>query len=230
MNVRSLSLICVAALFTAAVFGVGHAQPGSDASGTAANIVLPAPKTVGTVSVEQALAQRRSVRSFAAKELTLDQIGQLAWAAQGITEPKRGLRTAPSAGAIYPLEVYLAKSDGVFRYLPQGHQLQQVTNVDKRSELSPQASVRNAPVDFVIAGNFERMRAKFGANTDRFVYIEAGHVGQNIHLQAVALGLASVSVGGFDPAAATQALNLPTDETVIYIIPVGYPKQDSGLP
>lgn len=222
MRARDLVLLLLAVFCVAAVFGVARARPGAGESSAAPEIALPAPRTTGTVSVEEALARRRSVRSFAAKELTLDQVGQLAWAAQGITEPKRGLRTAPSAGAVYPLEVYLAKSDGVFHYVPQGHQLHQVSDVDKRSDLSGQASVRDAPLDVVIAGNFERMRAKFGANTDRFVYIEAGHVGQNIHLHAVALGLASVSVGGFDPAAATQALDLPADQTVLYIIPVGY--------
>lgn len=212
------------AIFTvAALVGFGCAQLTTN-SDQAPVISLPAPRTTGPVSVEQALAKRRSVRSYSDKQLTLEQIGQLAWAAQGITEPTRGLRTAPSAMAVYPLTIYLVKSDGVFRYIPQGHQLQQITAADKRAEISGQASVRQAPLDMVIVGNMEKMRARSGPNAERFVYLEAGHVAQNIHLQAVALGLASLSVGGFDPPAATKALNLPADETVLYVIPVGYPK------
>jgi SagB-type dehydrogenase family enzyme len=180
------------------------------------------------VSVEEALARRRSVRQFAAKDLTLEQVSQLAWAAQGITDQRRGLRTAPSAGALYPLEVYLVKPDGMFRYLPQSHRLLGLSADDSRARLSQaaygQPSVREAPLNFVIAAVYERTRVKYGARADRYVPIEAGHVGQNIHLQAVALGLGSVSVGAFDDKEVASALGLPGDQEPLYIIPVGYPR------
>jgi SagB-type dehydrogenase family enzyme len=180
------------------------------------------------MSVEEALTRRRSVRSFAAKDLTMKQVSQLAWAAQGITDPARGFRTAPSAGALYPLEVYLVKRDGLFRYIPEGHKLLRRSEEDLRGSLSEaafgQSSVREAALDIVIIAIYERTRVKYGAKAERYVHIEAGHVGQNIHLQAIALGLGSVSVGGFDDRAVARVLSLPSDESPLYIIPVGYPQ------
>jgi SagB-type dehydrogenase family enzyme len=191
-------------------------------------VALPAPATTGRMSVEQALALRRSVRQFAAKELTIQQISQLAWAAQGITDPQRGFRTAPSAGALYPLEVYLVKRDGAFHYLPRGHKLAQRSPKDLRAPLAQaalgQSAVGEAPLDIVITAVYERTRVKYGARAERYVHIEAGHVGQNIHLQAVALGLRSVSIGAFDDDQVAKLLGLPAEERPLYIIPVGYPR------
>jgi len=220
-DARLLTLLAFA-LFFGAVLSCG--QPALD-SGAAApvEIALPAPDTIGKVPLEQTLAKRRSLRQFAPEDLALRQIGQLCWAAQGITEPARGLRTAPSAGATYPLELYLVKRDGLFRYLPQGHRLVRLSDDDKRAALSTQTCVRAAPVDFVIVGVMERTRAKYGSRAERYVHIEAGHVGQNLHLQAVALGLGSVSVGAFQDAEVSRALNLPEEQTPLYIIPVGVP-------
>jgi len=191
-------------------------------------ITLPRPNLKGQVSVEEAMAKRRSIRQFAEKELTLAQVGQLAWAAQGITEPKRGLRTAPSAVASYPLEIYMAKKDGLFRYIPQGHKLVQLSKADLRGALSEaargQESLKTAPLDIVIVEVKSRVPTGFAGKGERFVNIEAGHVGENIHLQAVALGLGSVTVGAADDKQTAQALNLPEGETPLYMIPVGYPK------
>jgi SagB-type dehydrogenase family enzyme len=178
------------------------------------------------MSVEEAMARRRSIRQFARRELTLEQVGQLAWAAQGITEPARGLRTAPSAGATYPMEIYLVKRDGVFHYLPKGHKLERVSAEDKRAALAQaalgQSSVQEAAVDVVIAAVYERTRQRYGDRAERYVHIEAGHIGQNLHLQAVALGLGSVSVGAFDDAAVSKTLGLPSEQAPLYIIPIGY--------
>jgi SagB-type dehydrogenase family enzyme len=180
------------------------------------------------MSVEEALARRRSVRSFAARDLTEEQISQLAWAAQGVTEPRMGLRTAPSAGALYPLEIYLVKKDGVFHYIPEGHELAQISSADVRGRLAEaalgQSSVREAPLDIVIAAVYERTSSKYGSRAERYVHIEAGHAAQNLHLQAVALGLASVPVGAFDDNAVSKTLGLPPEERPLYIIPVGNPR------
>jgi SagB-type dehydrogenase family enzyme len=180
------------------------------------------------MSLTEAIAKRRSIRDFAPDPLSLEQISQLAWAAQGITEPTRGLRTAPSAGALYPLELYLLTKDGVFHYLPQGHKLIQLSDADRRGDLSKaaldQSSVAQAALDIVIAGVFSRTEAKYRERARQYVYIEAGHVGQNIHLQAVALGLGSVSVGAFRDQAVSEVLALSADQTPLYVIPVGHPR------
>lgn len=219
------------------LIGAWFAIPGQLGCGRSARSVvapgesesaLPEPRTTGPMSVEEALTLRRSVRQFAAKDLTVEQISQLAWAAQGITDRKRGFRTAPSAGALYPLEVYLVKRDGVFRYLPQGHKLLQQSKQDLRGPLAQaalgQSPVREAPLDIVIAAVHKRTRVKYGARAERYVHIEAGHVGQNIHLQAVALGLGSVPIGAFDDDEVARVLGLPAEERPLYIIPVGYPR------
>lgn len=194
-------------------------------AGAGVDIALPPPRPTGPIAVEQALARRRSIRQFAARDLTLEHVGQLLWAAQGVTEPSRGLRTAPSAGALYPLEVYAVKRDGVFRYVAQGHKLVRLSKRDARAALANaalgQSAVRDAPLDIVIAAIYERTRVKYGARAERYVHIEVGHVGQNIHLQAVALGLGSVSIGAFDDGAVARVLGLPAAEQPLYIIPVG---------
>jgi len=210
--------------------GLGCGQPtpaGGGAVGT--EVALPPPSTDGEMSLEQTLAKRRSIRQFRPQDLTLEQIGQLAWAAQGITKPDTGFRTAPSAGATYPLELYLLTKDGVFRYIPKGHKLARVATEDKRAALARaaygQGSVSGAPLDFVITGIYERTSARYGDRAERYVILEAGHVAQNIHLQAVALGLGSVPVGAYTDEAVSEVLDLSADETPLYIIPVGHPAQ-----
>jgi SagB-type dehydrogenase family enzyme len=221
-----LIVVCVliAGVLIPGTVGCGQ---GGEGEPRGKEIALPAPATTGGMSFTEAAAKRRSVREFAPGALSLEQISQLAWAAQGITEPTRGLRTAPSAGALYPLELYLLTEEGVFHYLPQGHKLIQLSDADRRGDLSKaalgQSSVAQAALDIVIAGVFSRTEAKYGERARQYVYIEAGHVGQNIHLQAVALGLGSVSVGAFRDQAVSEALGLPGDQTPLYVIPVGHP-------
>ena len=152
---------------------------------------LPSPQPEGSLSLESALAQRRSLREFDQRELTLGEIGQILWAAQGITDYLEGRRTAPSAGALYPLEVYLANSQGVFHYRPINHLLVQTMGADVRRQLRQttpeQGWVEEAPCLFIITGIYERTTGKYGERGIRYVHLEAGHVAQNILLQAVAL-------------------------------------------
>ncbi len=193
------------------------------------DVVLPKPQKDSSTSIEEALLGRKSVRSFTDKEVTLEQIGQLCWAAQGITHGTG--RTAPSAGAIYPLTLYVMVGEaqgilrGVYKYDPQSHRLIYLSDQDKRLALSSaamgQASVKQAPVDFVITGKYGIMKAKFGDKGEMFTHLEAGHAAENICLQAVGLNLGVVTVGAFDGAAVSRALALPEDETPFYIIPVG---------
>jgi SagB-type dehydrogenase family enzyme len=208
--------------------GLGCGQPTAARTGVGGTAVpLPPPSTDGEMSLEQTLAKRRSIRQFQRQDLSLEQIGQLAWAAQGITKPDTGFRTAPSAGATYPLELYLLTKDGVFRYVPKGHKLARVSADDKRAALAQaaygQESISGAPLDFVITGVFARTSSRYGDRAERYVVLEAGHAAQNIHLQAVALGLGSVPVGAYTDEAVAKVLNLSADETPLYIIPVGHP-------
>ena len=192
------------------------------------NTALPEVRAEGEMSVEQAIAQRRSVRSFAEKKLDLTQISQLAWAAQGITDPKRGYRAAPSAGALYPLEVYLVTPDGTYHYAPRGHRMTLVAAGDLRGRLATaalgQKCVANAPLDVVIAAVYERTMVKYGRRGIRYVHMEAGHAAENIVLQAVALGLGAVTVGAFDDSSVKEVIGLPQQQEPLYIIPVGYPE------
>lgn len=188
---------------------------------------LPEPADRGRMSLEEVLRRRRSVRELAATPLVAREIGQLLWAAQGVTSPE-GRRTAPSAGALYPLELYLATAAGVDRYEPAPHRLVRVLTGDRRSGLRAaalgQPAVGEAPAVFVIAAVLARTSGKYGARARRYVNLEAGHAAQNLLLQAVALGLAAVPIGAFDDAAVRRVLELPTGEEPLYLIPVGHPK------
>jgi SagB-type dehydrogenase family enzyme len=185
---------------------------------------LPAPQRRGVVSLEEVLASRRSHRSFVQEPLRIDQISQLAWAAQGITLPE-GLRSAPSAGALYPLELYVVSAEGVEHYEPEGHALSRTVAGDVRRSLqraaSSQEAVGEAPVVFVIAGVYRRSATKYGERASRYVPLEAGHVAQNLLLQAQALSLGAVPVGAFDDGAVQRTLRLPSDQEPLYLIPVG---------
>ncbi len=188
-------------------------------------IQLPAPRLNSGTSLEQALAHRQSVRQFATRPLTLTQIGQLLWAAQGVTRDGRG-RTAPSAGALYPLEVYVAVPGRVLHYLPAGHRAEVWSDTDLRARLGSaagQASVTDAPVVFVVTAVPARTAVKYGGRAGRYVDLEAGHAAENLLLQAVALGLGAVPVGAFDDRGVARALRLPTGESPRYLIPVGVP-------
>ena len=191
-------------------------------------MALPEPKLQGALSLEETLAQRRSVRNFTEKELTLEEISQLLWAAQGTTVAWGG-RAAPSAGALYPLEVYVATADGLYHYVPQGHEVIIESHDDLRQALwkagLKQDAIRDAPAVFVIAAVYERTAKKYGDRAERYVKLEAGHACQNILLQAVALHLGAVPIGAFYDDQVQAALSLPPDHEPLYLIPVGHPQK-----
>lgn len=188
-------------------------------------ISLPSPSKKGIFSLEETLSLRRSKREFSNKNLTISQISQLLWAAQGITD-KRGFRTAPSAGATYPLEIYLLNREGIFQYLVKVHKLKKIKEGDYRKQLCfaslGQRWVEEAPVSFIIAADFKRTTGRYGERGIRYVYLEAGHAAQNLLLQAVSLGLGAVPVGAFNDEKVKEILE--TSLEIIYIIPVGYPR------
>ena len=201
---------------------------GSSDKAAPETIELPAPRLKGQLSLEEALAQRRSVREFTEDGLSLEEIGQLLWAGQGITDPA-GLRTAPSAGALYPLELYIATPQGVYHYEPDGHRLTLHAPGDLRPALYAaalrQEAVIEAPMVIVIAGVYPRTAQKYGVErSPRYVHLEAGHAAQNVLLQAVTLELGAVVIGAFDDAGIREVLGLGTDQQPLYLIPVGHTK------
>ena len=195
-------------------------------------VKLPQPRTDGGMSVEKALLERRSIRSFRNESLTLDEISQLCWAAQGITDDK-GHRTSPSAMATYPLEVYLLAGNvtnlpaGVYHYSPLGHNLTLISKGNKIPELFNSSRGgredwrKGSPAVFIITGVFERTDKVPGLDLNRFVYIEAGTSAENLLLEVVSLGLGSTYTAGFDENKTKEYLGLSLGEEPIGVLPVG---------
>jgi SagB-type dehydrogenase family enzyme len=189
---------------------------------------LPQPRTDGPVSVEAAIAQRRSVRRYGPESLTLDEIGQLLWSAQGITGNRENRRAAPSSGGRHPLIFYVCRSDGIWRYHPQTHALTLHLEEDVREDLGEaawrQEFVGEAPCVFAVSAIFARTTERYQERGRvRYVPMDLGHAAENLTLQAIALGLVSVSVGAFDDDAVKGVLALPDEEEPLYLIPVGHP-------
>lgn len=204
---------------------VSHAAPASGAG----RVQLPAPRFDGGISVERALAERHSVRDYTPAPLTLAEAAQFLWAAQG--RNAAGGRTAPSAGAFYPLELYLVAGrvrdlpPGVYRYLSGDHALVKVRDGDRRAALAAaalgQPAVAGSAMVLVLAADYARTTQKYGRRGQRYVHLEAGHAAQNVYLQAAALRLGTVAVGAFDDDRVRQALDLPAAEQPLYLLPVG---------
>lgn len=190
---------------------------------------LPAPRHDSRTALEKVLFHRRSVREYQARPLTLAELSQLLWAAQGITFPG-GYRTAPSAGALYPLEVYVVVgsvtdlASGIYKYLPAKHQLMNVGSEDKRFSLRQaaldQSSISEAGAILVFCAVYQRTTGKYGQRGIRYVHMEAGHAAQNVYLQAESLYLGTVVLGAFDDAQVKDVLSLKEEEP-LYLMPVG---------
>lgn len=204
-------------------------------------ISLPSPVLNGNMSVEEAIQNRRSVRQYTSQAINIGNLSQILWAAQGVTDKEKNLRATPSAGQVYPLDIYVmvgsggvtGLEEGFYHYQPSNNTLEKLINGDLRSKLSEIANnqpwVDQAPVDIVITGNYRKMLYKYPDSelSTRFVNLEAGHAGENIYLQTEALGLLTVSLGSFDKKRMIQLLQLPGNETPIYIFPVGHPVKGS---
>ncbi|MFC1528793.1 SagB/ThcOx family dehydrogenase [Candidatus Latescibacterota bacterium] len=197
-------------------------------------IELPEPRYTSDVSIEQALSERRSCRSFADEPLTVPDVSQLLWAAQGITN-ERGYRTAPSGGALFPLETYVVVGNvvglknGIYRYKPREHSLAPVLMGDKRGELCDsalgQAFLREVPVSIVFSAIYERITEKYGERGKQYTHMEAGHAAQNVYLQAISLDLGTVVVGAFRDNDVKKIIPMEENEQPLYIMPVGKKRQ-----
>ena len=198
-------------------------------------IYLPSPSLKGSISLEEAIAQRRSVRDFLPESITQAQLSQILWAAQGITDTAWNLRAIPSAGATYPLEVFVVCgqnsiegiTEGVYNYNVAQHSLTLHLRGDVRLDLARavlnQEFIYEAPLDIVICALHQRTTLVYGGRGKRYVHIEVGHAGQNIYLQTSVLGLATVAIGAFHGEPVRQVLQLDKQCKPLYIMPVGKP-------
>jgi SagB-type dehydrogenase family enzyme len=225
----TIVIFSIISLFTILLNTMGNES--AQRYGSTDIVKLPEPKYNSKVSIEKALLERRSVREYKDKSLALAEISQLLWASQGITDLRRGFRTAPSAGALYPLEVYVVVGnvdnlpDGIYKYKPHRHELVRVVKGDKRAELCAvalgQSCVKNNAAVIVLAAVYERTTRKYGERGIRYVHMEVGHAAQNIYLQSVSLNLGTSVVGAFDDREVKRVINMPDEEQPLCIMPVG---------
>ncbi|MGD9367835.1 MAG: SagB/ThcOx family dehydrogenase [Desulfobacteraceae bacterium] len=195
--------------------------------------LLP-PQKKGRITVEEALEQRRTVRAYQTRPLKLEQLSQLLWAAQGLTGSSGYKRAAPSAGALYPMDVYAVLGQdsvaqieaGVYRYEPQKHALSEIARQDVKDAVAKAALgqmwMAKAPVNLIITAEYRRVTGKYHKRGERYAMIEAGHIGQNIFLQAQALGLRAGIVGAFRDQTLKRVLKIPPSHEPLLIMPVGY--------
>ena len=231
MDRSILRLFCFLAIMMLAVPGWGRDQQGGF-------IQLPKPAFDGSVSVERAIKERRTAREFRPDSLGMAQLSQLLWAAQGITDERRGFRAAPSGGALYPLDVYAVVGEGgveglgagIYHYHSARHSLEIMRKEDRRKDVASEALsqmwIATAPVVFVITAEYERITRKYGERGIRYAHIEVGHVGQNIFLQAGGLGLGAGIVGAFLDASVAEAIGAPRKHEPLILMPVGYKKKE----
>ncbi len=194
-------------------------------------IKLPEREAAGRSSFEEILAKRRSIRAYSEKALSESDIARFLWAAQGISSEK-GFRTAPSAGALYPLEVHLVAGNvagiepGVYRYISEEHSLIEEVSGDLRAKLAKaalsQPMIRNAPASLVISAVYPRITSTYMKRGIRYAVMEAGHVAENVYMLATELGIGTCAIGAFEDEEVRKALKLPTNEDPLYIMPLGY--------
>lgn len=198
---------------------------------TVETIALPEPRFTGKMSVEQAIHDRRSQRVFTDEAVSMADLSQMLWSAQGLTD-ESGHRTAPSARGVYPHDLYVVVRNvegldqGLYLYKPETHSLADV-GVANAGNLLIQAEVQEnsqtAPVVIVMATAFAKAQEKFPDTAQSVSDLEAGHIGQNVYLQAQSLGLGTVVTAGFNSEAVTQKLGLDPNYFISYLIPFGHP-------
>lgn len=194
-----------------------------------AEIRLPKPETGRGMSLAEALNKRRSVRSFSDQSLSTEEISQLCWAAQGITQQERGLRTAPSALALFPVRIFVVERTGLSEYQPRSHSLRRLVKgngLETLRAVAKQGPVASAPFCMILTIDVQRMVPRCGDRAERYSLLESGHIAQNVLLQATALGLASVPVGGVDEAKISMTMKLPAGLRPVYLLPIGHAKRN----
>ncbi len=235
------SLVVTVLLIIYVLFIAYTPRPSAPDGGVAVKgneIYLPLPHRITNMSIEEAILFRRSIREYGGEPLTIMELSMILWAAQGITDTMHRFRSAPSAGATYPLEIYVVVGEntvsindtaylkpGIYKYNVLRHSLVLVKEGDYRDELAraalDQEWVREAAVDIVICAVYERTTARYGDRGVRYVYMEVGHVGENIYLMSTALGLGTVSVGAFHDSQVAEIIGVGSNEHPLYIMPIG---------
>ncbi len=229
IHIGMLSCIIVTCVVIG-IFAVMRKSPIQEELSSTGRITLPQPAYDSTTSIEKALLGRRSARDYKDEPLTLAEVSQILWAAQGITD-ERGFRTSPSAGALYPLELYVVIgnvegiSEGIYRYNPEKHELIKIVDGDKRVELCAaalgQSCVKEGAMTIVFSAVYERTTRKYGERGIRYVHMEAGHAAQNVYLQAVSLNLGTTVIGAFNDEEVKKIVKMADEEHPLYIMPVG---------
>jgi SagB-type dehydrogenase family enzyme len=224
MKVSNLKSLMALGLIVAGIFVVGNTGFAQGAAVEPSVVKLPQPAVNSDVSVERTLQERRSVRAYKDEPVTLKELAQLLWAAQGITEPQKGLRTAPSPRSAYLIKIYVLAgkvtdlAPGMYLYQPKGHELVKESGGDKKGDLfnaAGQAAIKAAPLALLFTG------AKAGIQNPAWMYLEAGHASENVYLQAVSLKFGTVAMAGFKVDDVRKALDIDGKEEPIYIMPVG---------
>lgn len=226
-----ITILVVSVLFVSLFIAFSSVSESGKMSDEETRINLPEPRYKSQFSVEEAILNRRSIRNYSDNPLKLGEVSQILWALQGITDTEENLRTTPSAGALYPLEIYIvvgkvsSLSEGIYKYYPLTNEILKIKEGDFRRELSlaalGQSCVREGVMDIVIAGVYSRTTKKYGKRGVRYVFMEAGHAAQNVYLQVEALGLSTVVVGAFHDEKVRKVVGLSKKETPLYILPVG---------
>lgn len=228
MNLKLIITFSILILLFAGMYAFSKIRVRID---TSSSISLPEPRLKGEVSVEEAIHLRRSRRDFESTPVSLNELSQLLWSAQGITS-RRGFRASPSAGAAYPLELYVIAGGvegikpGVYHYVTEDHTLRPCLDGDIRGEIArvalDQNFILNAPLSIVIVADYSRTTSRYGDRGRRYVHMEVGHVGENLYLQATSLGLGTVAVGAFRDDEIKRLLVLPKNLEPLYIMPFGH--------
>lgn len=226
---QTLALVFLVLLFAGVIYFVININKEENNMNISEEMIkLPEPKKNSNVSLEETLASRRSVREYSDKKISLENLSQLLWAAQGLTSETG--RTAPSAGALYPMELYIVGSfgdyePGIYHYSPASHSLELKKRGDFLEELSEiglgQEMIKEAEVNILVTGVINRTAEKYGEKAEQYVALEAGHVGQNIYLQATALELGTVAVGAFYDDQIEKFLSFEESQKAYYIFPIG---------
>ncbi len=241
--IKLISMITIFPIMGSAptdINGQGSISGNQEQTGKSLTYTLPQPDTKGTMSVEETMAARRSQRNFSRDGISLKNASQLLWAAYGITKSSDhpalggGLKTAPSAGATYPLQVYLLVRDvegvepGVYRYIPKDHSIVRVIDRDVKKELSAasynQKMIEQAPACIFYSAIYSKTTGKYKERgRERYVCMDLGHSAENVFLQAVALGLGTCPVGAFNDDEVRKVMQLPVEEEPLYMMPIGIP-------
>ncbi len=248
MKNKFFIITVIACISIVAIYGISSVLNKTDEDISAKNtlnhkkmhgeIALPSPSTKGTMSVEEALNTRRSIRDYTGRALTLEQVSQLLWATYGVTKPSafgKGFKTAPSAGATYPLEIYLLAGNvenlqsGLYRYNPDKNTIKLEKTGDMRKSVASaalgQRMLEEAPASIVFSAIYKRTTVRYGKRgEERYVCMDLGHAAQNTYLQATAMNLGTCAIGAFNDDELQKILALPAEEKILYLMPVGYKK------